>query len=307
MLKVVKGRLRKPLRVVLYGVEGIGKTTLASQFPKPIVLDTENGSTHLEVDRVQIGKWVDLEGAIHSLVRDPQGYETVVIDSADWAERLATTQLLEREKKPSIESFGFGKGYVQLAEIVGKALELCDQLVARGINVVWVAHSKVVRVSPPDQTDGYDRWELKLHKQVGPLFKEWADAVLFLTYRTLLVDGNDGRKKGKNGKERVMHAERCAAFDAKNRFGLGELPLPMTIDALAPMFAAAGPGTAAKPKGWREQVMEAATVEELGTLGDRIDAAESGGKLTADQAETLRGLIAERHESIDPQPQEAGA
>lgn len=301
MLKVLKGRLRKPLRVVLYGVEGIGKTTLASQFPKPIVLDTENGSTHLDVDRVQVTKWTELEGAMHSLVRDSQGYETVVIDSADWAERLATTHLLEREKKSSIEAFGFGKGYVQLAEVVAKALELCDQLVARGMNVVWVAHSKVQRVSPPDQTDGFDRYELKLHKQVGPLFKEWADAVLFLTYRTLLVEGNDGRMKAKNGKERVMHAERCAAFDAKNRFGLGESPLPMTIDALAPMFAAA----AAKPKGWREQVADCETVQDLGELGDKIDAAESNGKLTAAQAETLRDLIAARHDAI--QPQTAGA
>lgn len=296
-LNVSRGRLRKPLRVVMYGVEGIGKTTLASQFPKPIVLDTENGSTHLDVDRVQVTKWTELEGAMHSLVRDAQGYETVVIDSADWAERLATAHLLEREKKSSIEAFGFGKGYVQLSEVVAKALELCDQLVARGLNVVWVAHSKVVRVSPPDQTDGYDRWELKLHKQVGPLFKEWADAVLFLTYRTLLVEGVDGRMKGKNGKERVMHAERCAAFDAKNRFGLGELPLPMTIDALAPMLAAA----VAKPKGWREQVMEAAAIEELETLRDRINAAETIGKLTASQGQTLRELIAERRDELQPQ------
>lgn len=298
-LQVVRGMQRKPAKVVIYGDEGIGKTTLASQFPKPLILDTEDGSGHLDVDRVKIGDWTGLIGSIHSLVSNAQGYETVVIDSADWAERLATAHLLKSQKpeKTSIEAFGFGKGYVMLAEVVAKALEVCDQLVARGLNVVWVAHSKVVRVSPPDQTDGYDRWELKLHKQVGPLFKEWADAVLFVQYRTVLVDGEDGRTKARGGKERIMHTERSAAWDAKNRYGL-EDPLPMTIESLAPLFSTA---SAKKPKGWRERVADATTVEQLGEIGDSVDEAESRKVLTAEQAETLRGLIAKRHDELEPQ------
>lgn len=319
-LRISKGRLRKPLRVVMYGVEGIGKTTLASQFPKPIFLDTEGSTVHLDVDRVPnpndesdpvLRTWLDLTGAMLALIRDRQGYETVVIDSADWAERLATVHLLasdKEKKKTSIEDFGFGKGYVMLAEIVGKCLALCDEMVRAGLNVVWVAHSKVVRVSPPEQTDGFDRYEMKLHKQVAPLFKEWADAVFFLTYRTVIVEGDDGRNKGRGGKERIIHAERSAAWDAKNRFGLGET-IPMTMAALAPMFAAAGPAVPAKPaqaaagdrKGWLERVNEATTVEQLSQISDDADLAESNGELSPSQRKRLDSQINIRHQQLEPQ------
>jgi hypothetical protein len=306
-LKVMKGRLRKPLGVLLYGVEGIGKTTLASQFPRPIFLDTEGSTVHLDVERVPnpqdqndavIRSWTDLQGAMHQLIRDRGGYETVVIDSADWAERLATVALLQSEKpaKASIEDFGFGKGYVKRAESIGRMLILCDELKRAGLNVVWVAHSTLVRVSPPDLTDGFDRWELKLHKLVAPLFKEWADAVLFLTYKHFVVEGDDGRMKGKGGKERIIHAERSAAWDAKNRFGLPD-SMPMRIEELAPMFAASAP---AKPKGWREQIADAATVAALGEIGDRVDAAESSGRLTAENAATLRQMIDAKHNELEP-------
>lgn len=296
-LKVVKGKQRTPLRVVMYGVEGIGKTTLASQFPKPIILDTEDGSSHLDVDRVPCRTFTDLEGAMHSLVRDAEGYQTVVIDSADWAERAATEQLLASSNgKRSIEDFGFGKGYVMLAEMVARLLALADQLVGRGLHVVWVAHSKVVRVSPPDANDGFDRYELKLHKQVAPLFKEWCDLLLFTNYRTTVVEGDDGRMKGRGGKERVMYAQRTAAWDAKNRYGLPEC-VPMSIEPLAALLADA-PGLFDRIA---DYIGGAATVRTLGTIGDKVDGYVSTGELTAEQAETLRGLIGKRHDALEPQ------
>ncbi len=315
-LKISKGRLRKPLRVVLYGVEGIGKTTLASQFPRPVFLDTEGSTVHFDVERVPnprdehdpvIRKWVDLLGVMHQLVHDRHGYETVVIDSADWAESLATTHLLESDKekkRTSIEDYGYGKGYVMLAEIVSKCLAICDEMVRAGLNVVWVAHSKSVRVSPPDQTDGFDRYELKMHKQVGPLFKEWCDLLLFLNYRTIIAEGDDGRMKGRGGKERIMYAQRSAAWDAKNRFGLPE-SMPMSIETLRPLFtgtAPAAPATAEPPLHDRMAafIADAKTVRVLGTVGDKIDAYESDGQLTADQADALRAAIAARHDVLEP-------
>jgi hypothetical protein len=303
-LKVVRGKQRPPLRVVMYGVEGIGKTTLASQFPKPIILDTEDGSAHLDVDRVPCRTMADLQGAMHSLVRDPEGYQTVVIDSADWAERMAQEQLLRDEKKDSIEQFGFGKGYVMLAERLSRILALADQLLARGLNVVWVAHAKVVRVSPPDQTDGFDRYEMKMHKQVAPLFKEWCDLLLFLNYRTIVTEGDDGRMKGRGGKERIMYAQRAAAWDAKNRFGLPE-SMPMSIDTLRPLFTGTAPAAAPSDEPPLHERMatfiaEAKTVATLGKVGDKIDAYESDGQLTADQADELRKAIEARHDVLEP-------
>ena len=295
-LKIVKGKQRPPLRVVMYGVEGIGKTTLASQFPKPIILDTEDGSAHLDVDRVPCRTMADLQGAMHSLVRDPEGYQTVVIDSADWAERMAQEQLLRDEKKDSIEQFGFGKGYVMLAERLSRILALADQLLARGLNVVWVAHAKVVRVSPPDQTDGFDRYEMKMHKQVAPLFKEWCDLLLFLNYRTIITEGEDGRSKGRGGKERIMHAQRSAAWDAKNRFGLPE-SMPMSIDTLRPLFD----GVAAGRTGWLERVEAATTVEQLETIAAEANQAVTAGDMTESRRNRLETAIQERVAAIAPQ------
>lgn len=292
-LKIVRGRQQSPARIVLYGVEGIGKTTLASEFPDPVILDTEDGSNQLDVARVRCDDFGAIEAAMHELVRDRQGFRTVVVDSADWAERLLIDQIVRHAGKKSIEDFGFGKGFVMVAERIGKFLGLADMLVAAGMHVVFVAHAQVKRTSPPDMQDGFDRYELKMTKQTAPLFKEWADALLFANYKTKLVEGNDGRMKAIGGKDRVLFTDHSAAWDAKNRYGLAP-EIPMSIDALAPVLVAA-----AKPR-WLERVAAAATVADLGLIADEAEAAESRGDLTAAQAKKLDEAIARRHNELEP-------
>jgi hypothetical protein len=293
-LNIVRGKMQSPIRGVIYGTEGIGKTTLAGQWPNPLILDTEEGSSRIDCARVVCRDWLTLEGAMHELARDSQGFKTIVVDSADWAERHIIDHLLRKSGKKSIEDFGFGKGYVMLAEHVAKLLSAADQLIDRGMNVVFVAHSKVQRTSPPDETEGFDRWELKLTKHSSPLFKEWCDLLLFCNYRLTLVEGQDGRMKARGGKERVMYAQRAAAWDAKNRFGLPE-SMPMSIDQLASVIGAAE----SKPK-WTDRVKAAATVEDLGRIADDADEAVSRGELTDDQAAKLRKMIDGRHNEIEP-------
>jgi len=298
-MKITRGKRATAKKILKYGVEGIGKSTLASQFPNPLVLDTEDGTNHLDVARVKVDTAIDMEDALHTLTRDNQGFKTLVIDSIDKAERLLIDQLLKKANKRSIEDFGFGKGYTMAAEAMARLLSLLDALVDQGVNVVLVGHATVKRVSPPDMDEGYDRYEPKLTKQSAPLVKEWADAILFCQYKTRLVEGEDGRTRAKGGKERVLHTERTAAFDAKNRYGLAA-ELPMTIEALAPLFADA-PAPAAKPKGWRDRIAECDSVERLAAVGDAVDAAESNGKLTPEQAETLRSLIGDKHNELSPE------
>lgn len=301
VLKITKGKQKSAVRVCIYGTEGIGKTTLASQFPAPLILDTEDGTRMLDVARVAIPDWKTLTLAVAELTVSPQGFKTVVIDSADWAERLLIEWMVKAAGKKSIEDFGFGKGYTILAEHWGTFLSDCDNLIAAGLNVVFVAHSTVKRTSPPDQTDGYDRYELKLSKQTSPLIREWSDALLFANFKTRLIDGADGRKKATGGKTRVMYAERSAAWDAKNRYGLAE-ELPMTIEALAPLFdGGQSPAAApAKPK-LRDRIAAANSTAALGEIADEIEQLESDGKLTAEQVATLTKLIDERDSFINHQ------
>lgn len=300
-MKITKGKQAAPVRAVLYGVEGIGKTTLASQFPTPLFLDTEDGTKQLEVDRVSCPDWASLRGCVAELGVESHGYQTIVIDSIDWAERALAEHVCKADGKKSIEDYGFGKGYVILAEHMARFVEGLDNLHRAGLHVLLVAHAKVQRTSPPDQTDGYDRYELRMSKQVSPIVKEWADALLFCNYRMRLIEGSDGKRKAIGGKDRVIYAERAAAFDAKNRYGLGE-ELPMTIDALAPLFT--GGGTKQVDTELYDQIVkaiaDATTVKKLGRIGDRIDQLVSEDQLTGDQWSALTDLVKARHEELEP-------
>jgi hypothetical protein len=308
-LKITRGIETTPAKVVLYGVEGIGKTTLASQFPGALILDTENGSRRLDVARFRCGTWSDLMVALREMVVEPAGFSTVVIDSADWAESMCRDFLCEKHGKKSIEDWPYGKGFTLLAETYGKMLEVCDTLIEVGLHVVIVAHSKVVRTSPPDQTEGFDRYELDLHKHLAPAVKEWADAVLFLNYRTKLVQGSDGRHKGLGGKQRLMFAERSAAWDAKNRFGLPE-EMPLDIEQLAPIFANVATTGPSPTRGGdaagdlldtiRAEIAKAKTVARLGKITDRLDQLLSEDQITSEDWSSLTDLVNDRHAEIEP-------
>lgn len=315
-IQIERGISRGAVRCVLYGTEGIGKSTLAAQFPTPLILDTEDGTRQIDCARVRCPDWLTLHGALVDLGGDPQGFETVVIDSVDWAERLMLDVMLRKDQKASVEDYGFGKGFVKLAERFGKLLSLLDGIVRGGVNVVLVGHSVVKRTTPPDMDEGFDRYELKLSKQVSPLVKEWADLLLFANYRTTLVEGQDGRTRAKGGKERVVYAERCAAWDAKNRFGL-PAAMPMSVEALAPVFAgvdrpAAVPSVDRRAEPpladqIRGHIAAAKDVRALGKMGNRIDELASDGQLSIEEADELTKLIGERHNQIEPEVSDAVA
>jgi hypothetical protein len=246
-LQIQTGKKTGPVRAVIYGGEGLGKTTTAAQLTGPVLFfDLEDGTSQLDVARVSINSWPELLTSLAEIAKYPSGFRTLVIDSADWAERLCSEDLLKTSGKKSIEDFGYGKGYTILAERIARALELCDAVIKAGLHVVWVAHSKTVRFSPPDQTDGYDRYELKMNKMVAPLFKEWPDLLLFANYQIQIVEGTDGRVKAQGGKLRQIFTSRTAAWDAKNRFGLPDV-LPMPLGSIAPELAAVFSGAPAKP------------------------------------------------------------
>lgn len=235
-LQITRGKKAGAIRAVIYGTEGIGKSTLAAQIPDALLIDTEDGTGQIDAARVTALDWRAIEHAVKELTADSEGFRAVVIDTADWLEKALIEHVLRQSGKKSIEDFGYGKGYTILQEHVVRFLGQVDQLVAKGVHVVFVAHAKVTRTSPPDQTDGYDRYELKLTKQVAPLFKEWADLVLFCNYRVQVVEGSDGKLKAQGGRERIMHAVHSAAWDAKNRFGLPD-EMPMEFARIAHLFA----------------------------------------------------------------------
>lgn len=228
MLNISNGKINRAQKVVIYGAEGIGKTTFASRFPDPLFIDTEGGTAHIDVRRIEKPtSWEELISIIEEVASTAGVCGSLVIDTADWAEQICIADTCAKYKKAGIEEFGYGKGYTYVAEEFSNLLIACNKVIAAGINVVITAHAKMRKFEQPDEMGAYDRWEMKLSKQVAPLLKEWCDMLLFCNYKTFVVSAeSSGTKKAQGGK-RVVYTSHHPCWDAKNRHNL---PDEMELD-----------------------------------------------------------------------------
>lgn len=223
MLNITKGKINRAQKVVIYGPEGIGKSSLAARFPDPVIIDTEGGTAHMDVRRIDKPQsWEELLSIVKEVAATPGICKALVIDTADWAEQLITTYLCAKYKQNSIESFGYGKGYTYMGEEFSRLLSACDLVISAGIHVVITAHAKMRKFEQPDEMGAYDRWEMKLSKQTAPLLKEWCDMLLFCNYQTFVVTADNDTKKAQGGK-RVIYTAHHPAWDAKTRISLPEV------------------------------------------------------------------------------------
>jgi hypothetical protein len=233
------GQINRAQKLVIYGPNGIGKTTLAAQFPSPIFLDTEDGTTHQKLTRIQTPTEEPFFDALRTLGSERHGYKTLVIDTIDVAEKFNRERVLKQHKMKHIEDFGYGRGFTYLREEFDAFLSGClDGFIRHGIHVVAIGHSTVKRVQPPGLSDAYDRYELKLDPVNSAKLKEWSDAILFVSWDVRISENAEGRTRGVGGKERIVYTTHCAAFDAKNRVNLPE-KLKCEFAALAPLLAPA--------------------------------------------------------------------
>lgn len=235
-MNITRGKIQRALKCCVYGPEGIGKSTFASMFPDPLFIDTEGSTSELDVARLPAPtSWQMLLSEV-DYVKQNKPCKTLVIDTADWAEKLCIKSICDAKHWSGIEDAGYGKGYVYLAEEFGKLLNSLSDVIDTGINVVITAHAKISKFEQPDEMGSYDRWELKMEKKTSPLLKEWADMVLFANYKTYSVaTGQDGKKHKAQGGQRVMHTAHHPCWDAKNRQGLPE-ELPFAYSSIAYLF-----------------------------------------------------------------------
>lgn len=241
-MEVISGKIEKKKKVVLYGPEGVGKSSFASRFPKPIFIDTEGSTTELNLDRTpKPTSWTMLNEQIDWVKTQVGRFETLVIDTIDWAEMQCTEHVCSLHNKKGIEDFGYGNGYVYVKEEFGRFLNKLSDVIDTGINVVLTAHSQIVKFEQPDEMGAYDRYQLKLGKktssQTAPLVKEWSDMLLFMNYKTFSVATDEKGKKHKaQGGVRTIYATHHPAWDAKNRHGLPD-EFPMDYGQIAHIFA----------------------------------------------------------------------
>jgi len=235
---ITRVNVKTAIRLIAYGPEGIGKSTLASQFPNPLFIDTEGGTSQLDVARYPKPEtWQDLLDMIDSVIDDPNICRTLVIDTADRAEQLLTETLLTEGKCDSIEKYGggYGKGYTALQERMQKDfLRRLDKVIAKGVNVTILAHAAMRKFESPEDPP-YDRWELKTSKKVSPILKEWTDILTFINYKNNIVEDGNGKAKVKGTAKRVMYFNHRPTYDAKNRYGL-EDGQPLGFEALRAVY-----------------------------------------------------------------------
>lgn len=229
---ITRGKHDKPLRVLLYGTEGIGKSTWAASAPSPIFLPVEDGTAHLDVARLpQPETWQDIIDATEELEREKHDFKTLVIDTLDAAESMLWNFICERDDQANIEAYGFGKGYITALSdwrILLRNLERLQR--TKNMGVIMTAHSWIKTFKNPEGAD-FDRYEMKLNPKASGLLREWSEDVLFAQYETLTLTDKAKRTRGVDG-ARVIHTERTAAWDAKNRHSLPET-LPLSFDDFA--------------------------------------------------------------------------
>lgn len=223
-MEIKKGTIAGAKKVVLYGPEGIGKSTFASHFPDPVFVDTEGSTNALDVARFDedFSDWNKILEAADFTLENPD-MKTLVIDTADWAEQACINSLNQEHNTSNILTMDYGHGSLFVVAEFEKLLKKLTAIVDKGVNVLLLAHAAMRKQELPDEMGAFDRWELKLQsKQVKAMVKEWADMVLFANYKTVVIEDSKTKSKKAQGGKRVMYTAHHPAWDAKNRYGLDE-------------------------------------------------------------------------------------
>jgi hypothetical protein len=240
-MRIIKGIVAAPRRILLYGQHGVGKSSWAAKAPNPIFINVEDGLCDLDCDKTPVLRSITevYEALIWLGGDEDHGYKTIVIDTLDWMERLihqGEVESINDRKIKTLADVGFGKGYPRAIPHWDLTLKYLDHLRrAKGMTVILLAHARVERFESPE-ADSYDRYSIDLHKTASGMIQEWCDEVLFAAFRvnTRTEDGGFGkeRKLAVGGKDRYIRTCESASCLAKNRLSLPS-ELPMDWDAYA--------------------------------------------------------------------------
>lgn len=219
-------------RIIVNGVEGWGKTSLASNAPGAVIIQARGETgyrTLAAMGRVPVipctvaETWDGLLGLLDQVIADHGSMKALVLDALGGLERLCHEHVCTRDFKGDWGDKGFGsfhKGYdLSVTDWLG-LLNRLDRICEKGVAIFLLSHVQVKSFKNPTGGD-FDRYEAACHQKTWGATHKWADAVLFCTFRTITAE-KAGKTKGIGGTDRVVYTERRDAFDAKNRHGMPE-------------------------------------------------------------------------------------
>ena len=220
----------RPLRAIIYGPDGVGKSTFCADSKGAVFIPTEDGLVNIDARAVdKVSSWAELIDSVKFLAKE-SSCETIVIDALDGAERLCWSAVCERGNGKgavaSIESFGYGAGFTAALEMWSSLVHVLDR---SNKSVLLIAHSERKTVKNPTGED-YDSIQIKLHAKAASMLREWVDVVGFAEFR-YSVSGDKNAKKAVGSGKRVLRTGANPSYSSKSRFDI-----PACISLEWPLF-----------------------------------------------------------------------
>lgn len=224
---IARRQSEKPPMIAIYGPGGIGKSTLASEFPDAVFIQTEDGGGDLSINSFSDGA-LDSFGlvneALEALATEDHPFRTLVVDSVTRMEPIIWAEACARNGWKSIEDPGYGKGYVEAdsvwREFLSALIWLRDN---KGMTIVLIGHESVESFADPT-TDSYNRYQMRLHKRAEALIRESVDVLGFMNQITTIRKEKGGfnkeTAKAAGSGQVAMNVSPRPAFQAKNRYNM---------------------------------------------------------------------------------------